>query len=76
MPKANCISCKKHVSQTSLFRTNQVGDSEPNWMCEQCLKVKEPELHSNIKNDDDYKILSAILSTGFNADEIVIFDKK
>jgi hypothetical protein len=36
-----------------LSRTKAKGQSDAGWMCQDCIKSKEPELYQNLKNDGD-----------------------
>ena len=43
-----------------LSRTNTTGQPNAGWMCQDCLRLKEPELYQNLKDDGDLEITNAI----------------
>lgn len=43
-----------------LSRTNPKGQPDAGWMCQDCIKLKEPELYRNLKDDGDLKITNDI----------------
>ena len=43
-----------------LSRTNPTGQPDAGWMCQDCIKLKEPELYQNLKDDGDLEITNAI----------------
>ena len=45
--------------QKMLHRTQPLGQN-PDWMCIDCIKKHEPELHKNITEDKDYFVLKDI----------------
>lgn len=48
--------------ERALYRTNPIGDLDGGWMCMECMRKHEPELHSNITQDDDYQVILDIES--------------
>ena len=55
-----CTNCQKTMFQTPLHRTNPKGQPDAGWMCEECIKLKEPELHANLEAEDDFKVVHDI----------------
>ena len=49
-----------------LSRTNPKGQPDAGWMCQDCIKIKEPELYQNLKEDGDFKITN----NGYNTHEL------
>lgn len=43
-----------------LSRTNPTGQSSAGWMCQDCIKKKEPELYKNLEKDGDLKTTNDI----------------
>ena len=43
-----------------LSRTNPKGQPDAGWMCQDCIKIKEPELYKNLKDEGDLKITNDI----------------
>ena len=43
-----------------LSRTKPTGQSDAGWMCQDCIKTKEPELYNNLKEDGNFKITNDI----------------
>lgn len=41
-------------------RTNPKGQPDAGWMCQDCIKLKEPELYKNLKDEGDLKITNDI----------------
>lgn len=58
----NCKNCKASVLDKPLSRTNPKGQSDAGWMCQDCIKTKEPELYQNLKDDGDLKITNDIFN--------------
>lgn len=56
-----CVCCKVGFTTKMLFRTNPVGQSDAGWMCEKCIKNKEPELYQNMKSDGEFSDASDIM---------------
>lgn len=46
-----CAKCKVSVFEKNLKRVNEKGEKGI-WWCEDCLKIHEPELYKNIKQDE------------------------
>jgi coenzyme F420-reducing hydrogenase beta subunit len=46
-----CIGCGTSVMQLMLHRTNETGQDDPGWMCENCIQSTHPELYKNIMED-------------------------
>ncbi len=57
-----CKNCGVSPFDRPLFRTNPKGQSDAGWMCENCIKVEEPELYQNLKDDDELKTANNIFS--------------
>jgi len=55
-----CKKCGVSVLDKPLSRTNPKGQTDAGWMCEDCIKVKEPELYNNLKQDGDFKVANDI----------------
>lgn len=55
-----CINCGVSMFDKPLSRTNPKGQPNAGWMCQDCIKVKEPELYQNLKDDGDLKITNDI----------------
>jgi len=45
-----------------LSRTNPKGQSDAGWMCQDCIKTKEPELYKNLNDEGDLKITNDIFN--------------
>lgn len=58
-----CINCKVSMFDKPLSRTNPVGQPDAGWMCQDCIKNKEPELYKNLKNDGDLKTTNDIFES-------------
>lgn len=43
-----------------LSRTNPKGQPDAGWMCQDCIKSKEPELYKNLEADGELKIVNTI----------------
>lgn len=46
-----CAKCKVSVFEKNLKRVNEKGEKGI-WWCEDCLRIHEPELYKNIKEDE------------------------
>ena len=55
-----CINCNVSCFDKPLSRTNPKGQPNAGWMCQDCIEIKEPELHENLKEDGDLKITNDI----------------
>ena len=47
----NCVKCGVSVFKSPLKRVNSIGE-DAIWWCEPCLRVYEPELYRNLKEDE------------------------
>lgn len=56
----NCTNCGVSMFDKPLSRTNPKGQPDAGWMCQDCIKLKEPELYQNLKDDGDLKITNDI----------------
>lgn len=56
----NCKNCGVSMFDKPLSRTNPKGQPDAGWMCQDCIKLKEPELYQNLKDDGDLKITNDI----------------
>ena len=56
----NCINCGVSMFDKPLSRTNPKGQPDAGWMCQDCIKLKEPELFKNLEEDGDVKITNDI----------------
>ena len=45
-----------------LTRTNPTGQQDAGWMCQPCIKIMEPELYKNLKDDGNLKITNDIFN--------------
>ena len=57
----NCKNCGVSMFDKPLSRPNPKGQSDAGWMCQDCIKLKEPELYQNLIDDGDLKITNDIL---------------
>jgi len=56
----NCKICNISMFDKPLSRTNPTGQSDAGWMCQDCIKHKEPELYQNLSSDGSFKITNDI----------------
>jgi len=62
-----CTICGISCFQKMLHRTNPIGDSNPKWMCIDCMTKKEPELAKNTREDKvPFDIEKAVRKTESN----------
>lgn len=45
---------------TPLYRTNPIGQSDAGWMCAPCIKADERELHNNLEEADDIRVVNDV----------------
>ena len=45
-----------------LSRTNPKGQPNAGWMCQDCIKLKEPELYKNLNDEGDLKVTNDIFN--------------
>ena len=57
-----CINCGVPMFNKPLSRTNPKGQPNAGWMCQDCIKDKEPELYQNLKEDGDLDVLNDIFT--------------
>lgn len=57
-----CINCGVPAHVKPLSRTKPLGQPDGGWMCQACMKKKEPELYNNLKDDGDFKITNDIFN--------------
>ena len=55
-----CENCGVSMFDKPLSRTKPFGQPDAGWMCQDCIKSKEPELYQNLKDDGDFDIFDAI----------------
>jgi len=67
----NCINCGVSALKKPLSRTNPKGQPDAGWMCQDCIKEKEPELHKNLKEDGEFKISNEIFTAINDAKNIM-----
>jgi hypothetical protein len=58
-----CEICGVSMFNKMLHRTKPKGDPDGGFQCIDCIKKTELELHNNIVNDTDYKVISDIEKT-------------
>lgn len=58
-----CEICGVSMFNKMLHRTKPKGDSDGGFQCIDCIQKTELELHNNIVNDTDYKVISDIEKT-------------
>ncbi len=56
----NCVVCGVSAFKKPLSRTNPIGSENAGFMCQDCIKIKEPELYKNLKDSGDFKITNEI----------------
>jgi len=56
-----CKNCKVSAFNKPLFRTEPKGQTDAGWMCKDCIKIKEPELYRNFKDDSVLKLTDDII---------------
>lgn len=59
----NCKNCNASMFDKPLSRTNQTGQPNAGWMCQDCIKIKEPELYNNLKEDGELQITNHIFNS-------------
>lgn len=59
----NCKDCGVSMFDKPLFRTNPIGQEDAGWACQDCIKTKETELHSNLEDDGDFKVANNIFDS-------------
>lgn len=47
-----CSKCGVSIQGIILHRTKPKGQLDAGWMCEPCIKESEPELYSNIQEEN------------------------
>jgi hypothetical protein len=57
-----CKNCKASFFDKPLHRTNPTGQIDAGWMCEDCLKIKEQNLHKELKKDGDLKVVNDVFN--------------
>lgn len=56
----NCTNCGVSCFNKPLSRTNPLGQPDAGWMCQDCIKEKEPELYKNLQEAGDLKTTNDI----------------
>lgn len=57
----NCVVCGVSAFKKPLSRTNPICQENAGFMCQESIKIKEPELYKNLKDSGDFKITNEII---------------
>ena len=55
-----CTNCGVSMFDKPLSRTNPKGQPNAGWMCQDCIKIKKPELYRKLKDDGNLQITNEI----------------